>query len=203
MNNNDCYETTSLKLSVNHPIFTEHTTWDYKFGNVKIYDKKNTFLRCSLPTDYFVGEPIHDLMIEFNLTAKVFMMEPGTVYNWHRDAWRNVAFNLLLTDDPNYLTIFAHDHPAEEDLIVSKFMYAPITQVIYEPRTFHLLNSQKPHLAVQYSKVNRYLLTIANYEATPVASFYNRPADTSTYVNLVNTLTERGLIVNASSTAND
>jgi hypothetical protein len=203
MNNNDCYETTALKLSVNHPIFKEHTSWDYKHTDIKLYSKRNTFLRYSLPTEYFEGEPIHDLMLEFNLTAKVFMMEPRTVYNWHRDAWRNIAFNLLLTDDPNYLTVFAHEHPDSEDLTVSKFMYSPITQVVYEPNTFHLLNSQKPHLAIQYSKVNRYLLTIANYETQPVDSFYGRPADSSSYVNFVNILSERGLIVNASSNPNN
>lgn len=203
MNNNDCYETTSLRLSQTHPIFTEHTTWEYKHTDVKLYDKKNTFLRCSLPDEYFAGESIYDLMKEFNLSAKVFMMEPGTVYNWHRDAWRNFAFNLLLTDDPSYLTIFAHDHPADENLLVHKFMYAPITQVIYKPRTFHLLNSQKPHLAVQYGNVNRYLLTIANYGPAPVASFYNKPADSTDYINLVNTFSERGLLENASSNTNN
>lgn len=203
MNNNGCYETTLFKLSENHPIFVEHTSWNYNHTDIKLYNKKNTFLRHSIPTKYFAGEPIYDLMKEFNLSAKIFMMEPGTVYNWHRDAWRNIAFNLLLTDDPSYLTIFAHEHPADEDLAVSKFMYTPITKLIYEPRTFHLLNSQMPHLAVQYGKVNRYLLTIANYGATPVDSFYDKPADFSEYNNLVNTLTARGLIANASSTSNN
>lgn len=203
MNNNNCFETTTLKLSENHPIFTEHTTWDYGHTDIKLYNKKNTFLRHSLPIEYFNGEPIYDLMKEYNLNAKVFMMEPGTVYNWHRDAWRNVAFNLLLTDDPNYLTIFAHEHPINEDLTVTKFMYTPMTQIIYEPRTFHLLNSQKPHLAIQYGKINRYLLTIANYSKIPVDSFYARPANFSEYNDLVNALTARGLIANASSNPNN
>jgi hypothetical protein len=193
--NNDCYETTSLKLSVDHPIYQEHTTWDYKHTDIKLYNKRNTFLRRSLPTEYFAGEPIHDLMLEFNLTAKVFMMEPNTVYNWHRDAWRNVAFNLLLTDDPNYITIFAHDHPEHEDLSVSKFMYAPITQVKYEPYTFHLLNSQKPHLAIQYGTVNRYLLTIAKYEPTPVNSFYSKTADNVFYIVWNNTKQIRVVLI--------
>jgi hypothetical protein len=131
MNNNDCYETTALKLSANHPIFKEHTSWDFKHTDIKLYNKRNTFLRRSLPTEYFIGESIYDLMVEFNLSAKVFMMEPGTVYNWHRDAWRNVAFNLLLTDDPNYITVFAHDHPASEDLNVNKFIMPLFNTKLY------------------------------------------------------------------------
>ena len=194
--NSNCHITTSLTLSKNHPIFKEHTQWDYKHTESNLYKKENTFLRCSVPTEYFAGEQIYDLMQEYDLKAHIFMTEPGTVYNWHRDAWRNFSFNLLLTDDSNYLTCFAYDHPDNEDLNVLKFIYAPITQVIYKPRTFHLFNSQKPHIAIQYSKVNRYILTISNVTKTPVASFYNMPADSTGYINMVKSLNERGLINN-------
>lgn len=194
MNNNGCFETTSIKLSDNNPIFTDHKNWDYEHKEVTLYDTKNTFLRCSVPTEYFEGEPMYDLMKEYNLGAKIFKMDPGTVYNWHRDVWRNYAFNLLLTDDSDYLTIFAHDHPAEQDLSPSKFMYVPITQVVYEPKTFHLLNARKPHAIVNYSKTTRYLLTVASWLQHPVVSIHNK-VDPAEYINMVNTLDGRGLIV--------
>lgn len=191
---NNCYETTKIKLSENHPIFANHTRWGYDHGNVTAYNKKNTFLRCSIPTSYFEGEPIHDIMIKYGLTAKIFMMEPGTLYNWHRDAWRHLAFNLLLSDDPNYVTVFAHEYPVEKSLDLPQFMYTPITQLVYEPKTFYLFNAQVPHLAINHGSSNRYLLTIAHYETEPVPSYLGKEADSTIYYQTVKELADQGLI---------
>lgn len=191
---NNCYEVTNITLSDTHPIFNSHMNWPYDHGNVSIYERKNTFLRCSIPTSYFEGEPIHNIMVKYGLTAKIFMMEPGTLYNWHRDAWRHFAINLLLSDDPDYLTVFAHDYPPSERLENTKFMYAPITRLVYKPKTFHIFNAQVPHIAFNYSNTNRYLLTIAHYETEPVASYLGKEADSSMYFETVKDLASQGLI---------
>ena len=40
----------------------------------------------------------------------VFLIEPNKTYNWHRDAFRYVALNCLLThDDLDYTTVFCTD----------------------------------------------------------------------------------------------
>ena len=203
MNNNNCFEKLNLKLSTNHSIFNEHLTFDYGHVDVRLYSENNTFLRYSLPDDYFKGEAIYEVMQQYKLKAKIFLMEPGYLYNWHRDAWRNIAFNMLLTDDPNYILAFAHTYRPAQIIDPNKFMYSPFTSLRYEPNTLYLLNSQIPHLVFNYGTVNRYLLTIAHYESQPVPSYFQKPADQTSYVATVTDLNSKGLIANASSNPNN
>ena len=203
MNNNNCFEKLNLHLSNNHPIWAEHLNYDYGHVDVRLYSEKKTFLRYSLPDDYFKGEAIYEVMQQYKLKAKIFLMEPGYLYNWHRDAWRNIAFNMLLTDDPNYILAFAHTYRPAQIIDPNKFMYSPFTSLRYEPNTLYLLNSQIPHLVFNYGTVNRYLLTIAHYESQPVPSYFQKPADQTSYVATVTDLDSKGLIVNASGDSNN
>ena len=203
MNNNKCFEKLNLHLSNNHSLFTEHLTFDYGHVDVRLYSENNTFLIYSLPNDYFKGEAIYDLMQEYNLKAKIFLMEPGYLYNWHRDAWRNIAFNMLLTNDPNYILAFAHNYQIDQPVEPTKFMYSPFTSLRYEPNTLYLLNSQIPHTVFNYGTINRYLLTIAHYEGEPVPSYFQKSANQISYITTVADLANKGLIANASSNTNN
>jgi hypothetical protein len=203
MNNNNCFEKLEIGIDKNHPIWDEHLTYDYGHVEIKSYDTNKTFLRTNLPKDYFKNEPIYELMIKYNLTAKIFLIQSQWQYNWHRDAFRKIAFNLLLTDNPEYLTLFAHTYPTNQKTNIENFIYSPTTRLTYEYNKFYLLNSQIPHIAINYSNIDRYVLTIANFEKEPVPTFYGESANFSFYKNIVTELTEQGLIANASSTTNN
>lgn len=193
--NNNCFRKLELHLSTTHPIWQEHLTFDYGHVDIKNYDSANTFLRANLPIKYFEGEPIYDLMVKYSLSAKIFLIQSQWQYNWHRDAFRSTAFNLLLTEDPEYLTLFAHTHSADKETDIKNFTYSPTTRLIYEPNTFYLINAQVPHIAINYSKVDRYVLTIARYEKEPLPSFFGKPVSSASYDGTVADLINQGLIL--------
>ena len=203
MMNNNCFEKLNIGISKDHPIWKDHLTYDYGHVDVESYDRNKTFLRASLPADYLKDEPIYELMVKYNLTAKIFLIQSEWQYNWHRDAFRKVAFNLLLTEDDDYLTLFAHKYPTDKGVEIQNFIYNPTTRLIYDSNKFYLLNSQIPHIAINYSKVDRYVLTIAKYEKDPLPTFYGKPANLTTYENTTNELRSMGLISDASSTINN
>jgi len=203
MNNNNCFEKLNITLPKDHPIFTDHLNYNYQHVDVKLYDSSRTFLRHSLPADYFKGEPIHDLMKKYNLGAKIFLIAPGWFYNWHRDGFRMLSFNLLLTDDDDYLTLFAHEYPKEMQVNIAQFTHQQFSRLEYTPQTFYLLNAQIPHMAINYSKKNRYVLTLATFSKTPTATLLGGPADFTPYNNLVSDLAQQGLIADASSNLNN
>lgn len=203
MNNNGCFEKLNITLPKDHPIFTDHLNYNYQHVDVQLYDSNRTFLRHNLTADYFKGEPIYDLMKKYNLGAKIFLIESEYQYNWHRDAWRMWSFNLLLTDDDDYLTLFAHEYPKEINLDITQFTYQRFSRLKYEPQTFYLLNAQIPHMAINYSKKNRYVLTLAAFSKTPTTTLLGGPADFTSYNNLVSDLDQQGLIANASSNTNN
>jgi hypothetical protein len=193
--NNNCFRELKLGLSETHPIWTEHLTFDYGHVDIKNYDKANTFLRANLSLKYFENEPVYEIMVKYGLSAKIFLIQSQWQYNWHRDAFRSTAFNLLLTDDPEYLTLFAHTHSPDKETDIKNFTYSPTTRLIYRTNTFYLINAQIPHIAINYSSVDRYVLTIAKYEKDPLPSFFGKPVDLTSYDKTVADLTTQGLIL--------
>ena len=200
MTNNNCFEKVNIKLSDTNRLYTEFSTFDYKHTEVpqKIYEPARTFKRSEVPIDYFENEPIKELMLKYNLVAKIFLVEAEHFYNWHRDTFRYNAFNMLLQGDDDYLTLFSHKTPAssprQDILNLKDFVYKPMTRLIYEPGYFYLLNSQIPHMIVNYGKKNRYLLTLANYENKALDTFYGEMADYTKYHAVVQELKQSNLI---------
>jgi hypothetical protein len=133
-------------------------------------------------------------MVKYNLVAKIFLVEAGKFYNWHRDSFRYTAFNILLHGDDDYLTIFSHETPPSDKLQLSMFIYKPMTRLIYEPGYFYLLNSQIPHMVINYGKTDRYLLTIASNETKVLNTWYGDSADYSKYNTLIEELKQLNLI---------
>jgi hypothetical protein len=101
---------------------------------------------------------------------------------------------MLLHGDDNYLTLFSHKSLPSEKLILSDFIYKPMTRLIYEPGYFYLLNSQIPHMVINYGEVNRYILTLASYENEALSAWYGENADYSKYDEMVKELKELNLI---------
>lgn len=198
MNNNYCYEELTIKLSADNPLLTEYKS--LPCGHIEVpgnlYDSKNTFKQCTVPMHYFKNEPIGEIINKYNLTPKLFLIEAGYAYNWHRDAFRFMTINMSLEESPDYLVVFSHEYPHDTDghIKLNKFTYKPVTKIKYEPRSFYVFNTQIPHLSINHSNVDRYVLTIAKFQSTPVPSFFNEQADQSHYFKFINDLKNQNLI---------
>jgi hypothetical protein len=192
MNNNYCYEKLNISLSADNRLLKEYR--NLGCGHVDVaggfYSKSDTFKQCTVPSEYFDNEPIKQIIDKYGLTPKLFLIEAGHVYNWHRDAFRNMTINMVLGDDPDYLVLFANNYPDTESPIdVKKFMYQETTRIVYDPRALYVFNTQIPHISINYSKVDRYILTISNFQNTFV-----KYADQSSYFRFVNELKEQKFI---------
>lgn len=162
MSDTSCFEKLNIKLSENNPLFKDYKTFEYKQIEVGIFHKSRTFRQFRVSASYFENEPIGEVIKKFNLVPTIFLIEAGYCYNWHRDAFRFAAYNMMLSDDPNYVVAFAPEYTA--DLKVEAMpLYTPITQLIYEPRNFYVLNTQIAHLSINCSNTDRYILTLASY----------------------------------------
>lgn len=169
----ECFKDINIELSTDSKIFKEYKNFDYQHRDISAALNRDrlatdvvvssTFKRVSLPKNYFEGEEIDRFIKEFNLNIKIFLIEPGYVYNWHRDAYRYLSFNCMLGGDDDYLVLFSHEYPDR-----LRYSYFPATRLIYSPRKFYALNSQILHISINFGKEPRYLLTLAEYEDNPL-----------------------------------
>jgi hypothetical protein len=190
----ECFRKLKLDLPEDHKIFKEFKDFDYGQVEVKnkTYDKTKTFKQFHLPKDYFAETALQKVMNDLNLHASIFLIEGFHFYNWHRDAWRNITFNLTLNNDSDYLVLFAPEANPNEP--TSSMMYERYVELQYDDRKFVLLNTQVPHLTVTKGPINRYLLTIAHYSGEPTKSLKNQPCDFSEYNKTIKYLEDHGLI---------
>ena len=176
MNSNWCYEKLNFKLSADNPLLTEYK--EFKYDHVpsvpgNLYDSKDTFKQCNVPMHYFKNEPILEIMKKYNFAPKIFFIDAGYIYNWHRDYLRDVTINLTLSDSSDYLVAFSQNYPDENDdriLRLPRFMYKPFTRLNYEPRYYYVFNTQIPHISINYSDTGRHVLTISKFQKTPVVN---------------------------------
>ena len=191
------YSKMTFGLTENNQLFQDYSSFIFDHPEVpgKIYNKKNTFKQCVVPLHYFENEPIEELIKEYQLRPVIFLIEAGYVYNWHRDSWRNSTFNLMLNDDLDYLVMFAKDYPDTETAY--KISYTPTVRLVYEEKNFYVLNTQIPHISINYGSVNRYLLTLAKYTSEPVVGHYGAVADQTPHLELIKDLEKRNLILHS------
>ena len=198
MNNNYCHEKLNFKLSANNPLLAEYKNLycDHIEVVKNLYSSKDTFKQCTVPMHYFEKEPIGEIIKKYNLTPKLFLIESKYAYNWHRDAFRFMTINMSLGESQDYLVAFSHDYPHDTDghLKLNKFTYKPITNLVYDPRSFYVFNTQIPHITINYGDTDRYVLTIAKFMDTPVPSFFNEQADQSHYFKFVEDLKSQNLV---------
>jgi hypothetical protein len=76
----------------------------------------------------------------------------------------------MLGGDDDYLVLFSHEYPngLSPSVTFARYSYFPATRLIYGPRKFYALNSQIPHISINFGKEPRYLLTLAEYEDNPL-----------------------------------
>jgi hypothetical protein len=192
----ECFKKLNLDLPPDHKIFKEFKNFEYPHVEVidKLYKKSKTFKQCHLPNDYFEGTTLGKVMNDLNLHASIFLIEGYHFYNWHRDAWRNITFNLTLNNDSDYLVLFAPDADPNEP--TASMMYEKYVQLQYDDNKFVLLNTQIPHLTITKGPVDRYLLTVAHYSGKPTKSLTDQISDFSEYEQTVAYLKEHDLIEN-------
>ena len=184
MMNNNCFEKLNIGLLPTNKLFEDCKTFDY--GHVDVAKREGkagriaedvevtaTFRQHKVPLEYFKNEPILELIQEFNLT---------------------------LTQDDQYLVMFAHEH--KKDLFMPKdYIYFPYTRLTYEPNKFYLLNTQIPHNSINYGMVPRYVLSMGYYELDPLRT--KGPITYDYYYSTINKLKEKNLVGNASSNINN
>lgn len=182
----------SLNVPKNHRLYKDYLNFSYDHVEVKnnIYDRNSTFKRCNLPKNYFDELEIGEIIHEFDLSPKIFCIESNHVYNWHRDSFRNIAFNLTINPDTDYIVMFAPDYISSRN---EKIIYERIEEIKYDDSKFILFNTQIPHITINRGSTNRYLLTIARYvEGTN--SLLNKELDFSEFNKTVNYLEKKQLI---------
>jgi hypothetical protein len=208
---NECFTKLSLGLSPSNPLFEDCKTFDYGHVDVTKNQGKEgrvthdvaisaTFKQHKVPQNYFENEPILELIQEFNLYPRILLIEPGYIYNWHRDVYRATAFNLMLTQDDQYLVMFAHEHK-KDSLMPRDYVYFPYTRLTYEPNQFYLLNTQIPHNSINYGTESRYVLSMGYYELNPLIT--KGPITSDHYYSTVDKLKEKHLVDTLCGNFND
>lgn len=194
---NNCFEKLNIKLSPNNQLFEDCKNFEY-IQVVNHVGKKNTFPQHVLKNYryYFQNEPILDIIEKYKLEPKIFQIEPGWFYNWHRDGFRHAAFNLPLTRNLDYLVLFAHEFPNynKPQITLEGYSYFPTTRIQYEQDTLYLVNTQIPHCSINVGTESRYLLTMADFTNYIVDSAKNNEPDIGYYTNLVQKLTDDGFV---------
>jgi hypothetical protein len=197
MDNNNCFEKLNIKLSPDNPLFDDCKNFEY-IQKVNPVGKKNTFPQHNLTNyrKYFYNEPILKLIEKYNLEPKIFQVAPGWFYNWHRDGFRQAAFNLSLSRNSDSIVLFAHEYPNYNKpyITMESYSYFPTTRIQYEQDTLYLVNIQIPHCSINVGTEPRYLLTMGNFTKVLVDSFENNEPDIEYYKSLIETLTIDGFI---------
>lgn len=192
----ESYKKLKLELPLDHKIYREYMNFHYDHVEVKdnVYDKSRTFKQYVIPRDYFVGLDIDTVIKDLRLIPKIFKIESFHCYNWHRDSWRNIAINLTLNCDTDYIVMFAPEYPS--DIHHRKIMYEKIEEVKYDPGKFLLFNTQIPHLSINRGSTDRYLLTIAHYSGNSTNAFQNKELDFTEFEKTIDYLKKKNFIDN-------
>jgi hypothetical protein len=115
----------------------------------------------------FKSSTLFDCIIEKHGVPVIFKMEPMTWYDWHTDATRQCSINMLIDGDKS--KCFFGDRKSRD--IVN------ITELVYEPYTCYLLNTQIKHAVLNLDNT-RYMLSIGFDEP-------NNYQDILTYCNRI------------------
>lgn len=94
---------------------------------------------------------LKQLSQKIDFAGHVFKMLPNKFYDWHRDAERKTAINILLnTDSHSYLLFTPMRNSDICDFIELK----------YKPDTFYVINTKMEHMVVNFEQT-RYILSIS------------------------------------------
>jgi hypothetical protein len=103
-----------------------------------------------LPTEILQKDPfLQNVSSKFRLRAGVLRLPTNTCYDWHTDDERGVAINMLLTPEVRSNCLFTKGGD-------TSFKFE---ELVYEPDTFYIFNTQVEHTVLNYEKP-RYLLSV-------------------------------------------
>jgi hypothetical protein len=115
----------------------------------------NGFDILKIDNTIFKDSNLFPIIQKFNAVPLIFKINPMTWYDWHTDSTRQCAINLLLTGFNSYC--FFGDRESRD--IVN------LTELVYEPNTYYLLNTQSKHAVLNFSET-RYVLSIGFNSST-------------------------------------
>lgn len=119
-------ELLSLAHSINH--------WEKSYG----FDVIEVF------PEFLANDPVMSRLVKtYAFKACILRMPENTCYQWHVDAVRQVGINMLLEDAGGSHCVFAEDFSEQ---------VFPITELKYQPNTYYVFNTQKPHMVTNFSK---------------------------------------------------
>lgn len=126
-------------------------------------------------------DPVLDaLWTRHAFQGALLRLPPHSCYTFHTDTRRGVAVNLLVhhTHSHTFFTdAAALEHAAEAPVV-------PAVELVYEPDTYYLFNSQQPH-AVWNGAGPRYLLSLEFAEDAAALSYAQLCGECSTTLGLV------------------
>jgi hypothetical protein len=105
------------------------------------------------------------LIDDYNLSARLFRLEPDQIYSWHLDRHRKWALNMIFVKDES-VTLFSPRSEFDEDqgfsdIFTKKRFINPVYRLQYDPGTFYLINGHEPHMVYSGTSV-RFLLTVSH-----------------------------------------
>ena len=192
---NDYFTKLNIGLSPDNPIFSDYKNFPYEqVGNqLQNLEKETTFPQYSVPLDYFKNEKLFPLFSILNLKPKIFLVEKNYCYNWHRDAFRSLAFNLMLNEDDEYFVAFVKY--ISDNNQVESFRYKEFERLVYEKNKFYLLNNQVPHISINFGQEHRYILSIGNFMVKRRPGFAKGESfDRSSYYETIEILKQYNLV---------
>mgnify|MGYP002654565146 CR=1 FL=1 len=108
------------------------------------------FSAIQLPHEVMRKDPfLHWLNTKYAMVVGVIRLEPNVCYDWHIDTNRGVGVNMLLTPEVRSNCLFAKGEGVQFGF----------EELVYEPNTFYLFNTQVKHMVLNYERP-RYLLTV-------------------------------------------
>ncbi len=178
----------NLKISKSNPLWSEYMNYACDHVEVsKFYPDtkgkkflKDSFKQAWLPMQWFESEvELYSIMQQYDLKPKLFLVEAGHCYNWHKDGFRSVSLNIDLGNEPDYLVLFSENES----------LYTPIQRLVYEPGAPYILNTQKFHVSINYGNTDRYILTLSKYENVSLSGSPQGP-----YLEMLKDLEDQGLV---------
>lgn len=101
--------------------------------------------------DTFEDTFLKRLSQKIDFAGHVFKMLPNKFYDWHKDAERQTAINILLnTNSKSYLLFTPRRNSDICDFIEMK----------YKPDTYYVINTKMEHMVVNFDQT-RYILSIS------------------------------------------
>lgn len=100
----------------------------------------------------FIREPaLRDIDSQFTINrAAILKTDPYQLYAWHKDEYRGVCINMILTPEWPSHCLFGRDKD-----YTNKYF----TELNYEPDTFYVFNNQVSHCVINFDQP-RYMFSV-------------------------------------------